>query len=508
MSFLLQPRRTIHPMDSRRWIWIIRWLLAFSALAGIVLVYRSWLHVNPTTVALTLLLYILLLAAEWGLRYAVLISIAAAVCYNFFFLPPVGTLTISDPQNWLALLAFLVTAILASRLSELARDEATEARTKQRELEVLFRLSRELLQSESVAALLSSVPAAVVSVTAAEAGMLYLLEGDRVYQAEMSGVSERDFPYLRRLATSLPGIVSDGEQMQIPLRTGLRPTGVLLLRRVALSDETAEAIGRVISISIDRAEALEGLARGEAAKESERLRTLMIDSITHELRTPLTSIKGAATALLTGDIQPLEAKELLTIIDEESDRLNRLVSEAVQMAQLDAQQVKMHFGPVAVRDLIDAARDACSWVGEEHLLHFEMPKSLEVRGDAGVLQKVISNLLENAAKYSSPGTPITISSERRNDTVAISVADRGIGIDASEQALIFERSYRAGSQAHQSAGTGMGLAIGRAIAIAHGGNIEVTSQLGRGSVFTLTLPAFSGSLDSTRQTTLQESGEL
>jgi two-component system sensor histidine kinase KdpD len=480
MSFLLQPRRTIHPMDSRRWIWIIRWLLAFSALAGIVLVYRSWLHVNPTTVALTLLLYILLLAAEWGLRYAVLISIAAAVCYNFFFLPPVGTLTISDPQNWLALLAFLVTAILASRLSELARDEATEARTKQRELEVLFRLSRELLQSESVAALLSSVPAAVVSVTAAEAGMLYLLEGDRVYQAEMSGVSERDFPYLRRLATSLPGIVSDGEQMQIPLRTGLRPTGVLLLRRVALSDETAEAIGRVISISIDRAEALEGLARGEAAKESE----------------------------LTGDIQPLEAKELLTIIDEESDRLNRLVSEAVQMAQLDAQQVKMHFGPVAVRDLIDAARDACSWVGEEHLLHFEMPKSLEVRGDAGVLQKVISNLLENAAKYSSPGTPITISSERRNDTVAISVADRGIGIDASEQALIFERSYRAGSQAHQSAGTGMGLAIGRAIAIAHGGNIEVTSQLGRGSVFTLTLPAFSGSLDSTRQTTLQESGEL
>src|ERR1700760_4287785 len=163
-------------MNSRRTIAVTRWSLAFIALAGIVLVYHRWLHVNPTTVALTLLLFILLLAAEWGLRYAVVISVVATALYNFFFLPPVGTFTISDPQNWLALLAFLGTSIMASRLSERARDEAKDARSRQRELEVLFRLSRELLQSESVATLLTSVPAAVASVTAAKSGMLYLLE--------------------------------------------------------------------------------------------------------------------------------------------------------------------------------------------------------------------------------------------------------------------------------------------------------------------------------------------
>src|SRR6185437_10547399 len=143
-------------MNSRRAISIARWFLAFSALAGIVLVYQRWLHVNPATVAFTLLLFILLLAAKWGLRYAVVISIIATACYNFFFLPPIHTFTIADPQNWLALFAFLTTAIIASRLSERARDEASEARARQRELEVLFRLSREFLQSESTAILLSS----------------------------------------------------------------------------------------------------------------------------------------------------------------------------------------------------------------------------------------------------------------------------------------------------------------------------------------------------------------
>src|ERR1700684_804323 len=115
--------RTIHSMDSRRVLTITRWVLAFVALAGIVTVYRRWLHVNPTTVALTLVLYILLLAARWSLRYAVAVSVVASACYNFYFLPPIGTFTIADPQNWLALLSFLVTAPVASNPAERARTE-------------------------------------------------------------------------------------------------------------------------------------------------------------------------------------------------------------------------------------------------------------------------------------------------------------------------------------------------------------------------------------------------
>lgn len=478
-------------MNSHRVVAMARWSLAFSALAGIVLVYRHWLHVNPTTVALTLLLFILLLAAEWGLRYAIAISVAATACYNFFFLPPVGTFTISDPQNWLALFAFLVTAIVASRLSQRARDQASEARSRQQELEVLFRLSRELLQTESVAALVSSMPSAVASVTGARSGILYLMDGDRVYRAGSEEGSEIEIPHLRELSTTLSAVKYGADEVQMPLRTGVRPKGLLVLRGVSLSEKTSEAISGLISISMERAQALENVARGEAAKETERLRTLMIDSITHELRTPLTSIKGAATTLLAVGMEQASSRELLTIIDEESDRLNRLVSEAVEMAQLDAQQVQMHFEAVNVLRLIEQARQACAWVEEEHPIRVNVPATLEIKADAGFLQKVVCNLLENAAKYSRPATPITLSAEERGRMIAVSVADRGIGIDSAEQPLIFERFYRARSHGEGTAGTGMGLAISRSIIEAHGGSIEVRSQPGQGSVFTFTIPAAS-----------------
>ena len=488
-------RRLAHPyntpMHSRRALTITRWVLAFGALAGIVLVYRRWLHVNPTTVALTLLLLILLLAAEWGLRYAIAVSLVATACYNFFFLPPIGTFTIVDPQNWLALFAFLITAVVASRLSHRARNEARDARARQRELEALFRLSRELLESESPSTLVSSVPSAVASATGARFGLLYLLEGDRLYQAGTDGISAIEIPHLRHMTNALSEPVQDGEETKLPLRSGVRPKGLLLVRGCTLSQASAEAIGSLVSISIDRVQALENLTRGEAAKESERLRTLLIDSITHELRTPLTSIKGAATALLTGSGLNGDSRELLTIIDEESDRLNRLVSEAVETAQLDAQQVQMHFDTVSVRDLIEGARQTCAWVEDAHPVHLNVPEDVQLRADPAILRKVVCNLLENAAKYSQPGSPITLTATARGDEIAISVADHGVGIDPAEQPLIFERFYRARAQEEGTPGTGMGLAISRAIAEAHGGRIEVVSQPGQGSVFTLIVPGFS-----------------
>ncbi|MEO6923924.1 MAG: ATP-binding protein [Bryocella sp.] len=475
-------------MNSRRTLTITRWTISLCALAGIVLVFHRWLHVNTTTVALTLLLFVLVLAAEFGLRYAVVIAVLATACYNYYFLAPVRTFTVSDPQNWLALVAFLVTAVLASRLSNRARDEAAEARDRQRELEVLLQLSKQLLQTESVSALLNSAPGTVASVLTAKSTSLYLLDGDRWFHAGSEGADPIQLPHYKKLALDLTAPLRDGADLAVPLRSGVRPQGLLLIRGVSLTTSAAEAVAGLISVTIDRAQALENVARGEAAKESERLRNLMIDSITHELRTPLTSIKSAVSTLLTIRVEEESKKELLTVIEEEADRLNLLVAEALEMAQLDAQQVHMEFVEVNVAALLEQARIASTWVEEEHALLLDIPADLSVKGDPHFLQKVISNLLENAAKYSARGTIITVTGEQLGEKILISVADQGAGIDSSEQALIFERFYRGKGQAEHASGTGMGLAISRAIVEAHGGTITVLSQPNRGSVFSVELP--------------------
>ncbi len=465
-----------------------RWALAIGGLGTIVLVYHRWVHVNPTTVALTLLLFILVLAAEWGLRYAVAIAIAATAFYNFFFLPPVGTFTISDPQNWLALFAFLATAVIASRLSERAREQAADAEAQRRELEILFCLSSELMQTDGVASLLTFIPAAVANVAGARGAVLFLAEGDGLHPAGDFDLSRLELLQLRNLVESLPRAHTEGSTLRIPVRSGVRATGLLLLRDVGLSMATADAIGGLVGISIDRVQALDTLARGEAAKENERLRALMIDSVTHELLTPLTSIKGAATALLQSGLPVQHGHELLSIIDEECDRMNRLVAEAVEMARLDAASVRLRIAPSPVSDLIERALDACAWVEEQHTVRKDIIPSIAVRVDPHLLAKVLCNLLENAAKYSEPGTPITISAGRTRDEVTISVTDQGHGIDPSEQPLIFERFYRGRAGHSVAGGTGMGLAISRAIVEAHQGHLEVSSTPGSGSVFTILLP--------------------
>ena len=484
-------------MNSRRLATATRWVTAFAALAGIVTAYRQWVHVNPTTVALTLLLYILFLAARWSLRYAVAVSLVASGCYNFYFLPPVGTFTIADPQNWLALLAFLATSVVGSRLSQNARDQAEEARTRQREVEVLFTLSRALLETDNVAALVTSLPSLINNTARAESVVLYLLDGDRLYQSGLHQLSGIEIPHFRQLALSLPGPeITIGEETQIPLRAGVRPRGLLVLQGLRLSLESFQAIGGLVSIALDRAQALEDIARSEAGKESERLRTLILDSITHELRTPLTSIKGAASTLLSTDnVSADDRRELLSIIDEEADRLNRLVGQAVEMAQIEAKEVHMRFEPVELSALVSQARESCAWVSSTHPVTVNVPTLPRICADAEMMGKVICNLLENAAKYSSPQSPIFVSAEQKDGYVLTSVADRGIGIDPIEQSLIFDRLYRSRTQAGNTSGSGMGLAISRAIVESHRGTLTVTSQPDHGSVFTFSIPVAAASCE-------------
>jgi len=471
-------------------ILLFRYVVAIGTVAIVAAVYRR-LPLNHTTVALTFLIVVLAVASRWGLTVAITTSIAATLAFNYFFLPPIGTFTISEPQNWVALIAFLISAIIASRLSERARRETQNATRRRKEVERLYYLSQQLLATDNVVDLLNSIPHYICEAFGLNAAAMYLPNRKEVYR---TGKDHPELAAEELEAVSCRGeLVVDEERLLcfVPLRIGVKPVGSLGLQGAVLSRETLEAVGSLIAISIERAGAVETLTRGEAAREGEKLRSALLDSVTHEFRTPLTAIKVSVTTLLSPDPVSAEARqELLTVINEEADRLNRLVGEAAEMAQLDAHQVELRCEPHTVRDVVASALESSRKALADREVKLNLSDELpRVRVDKERIAEVLVQLLENAAKYSPPETPITISAERVCDVVRISVADQGPGIDDMEQSLIFEKFYRGRDQRYQVQGTGMGLAIAKAIVEAHHGTIDVTSQLGHGSVFHFTVPA-------------------
>ena len=471
---------------------ILRFLVCVLIVFLIVWVYGRVFRVNPATVGFTFLLTVLVVSAAWGLRYAVFLSIAATAAYNYFFLPPLFRFTIADPENWVALFTFLATAIIASELSERARREALQAKQRRSELERLYSFSQQLLVTENVFGLLNSLPAYIVDFFGVTGVAVFLENKEKTYYSE-AGVQPR-IPVEKLKAISgrgEPTLDRDTKTCFMPLRMGVRAIGSLGVLGCDLSRETLEAIGSLIAIAIERAATTEKLTKAEATRESDRLRSLLLDSVTHEFRTPLTAIKASAETLLCEiELQKPQVKELATVINEESDRLNRLVGEAEEVAQLDALQIELHLDPHHIREAVDLAIQQSKRALERHTIEELIPEDLpRVRMDLKRIAEVLSQLLENAGKYSVPDTAIHITSELRDSQLLTSVADHGFGIDEMEQSLIFEKFYRGRDQRMTIQGTGMGLAIAKAIVELHGGKIGATSQLGRGSVFYFSLPA-------------------
>ena len=470
---------------------VVRWITCAAILVLIVVVFRHFSQENPTTVALTLLVAVLGVAAAWGLSYSIVVSIGAALCLNFFFLPPVGTLTIAETQNWVALGVFFIAAIVASNLSERARREAAEANRRRQDVERLYTFSQQLLSSDNVVELLKTIPGYVKKNFTVPHAAVYLLSKNQVYRSDLE---RKELPTDALHEAALRGepiTDSSSRQMSItPMRIGTRSIGALGIAGEEISSQTLEAIGSLIAIAVERARAVEELTRTEASRESERLRSALLDSVTHEFRTPLTAIKASVTTLQSsGGLTDPDRRDLLMVIEEESDRLNRLIGEAVTMAQLDAREFKLNMERHHIREPIEAAMAETRSVLSSHPVEMHLSEKLPAAiMDVGWITKVLQHLLENAAKYSPSDSPIFISSEAKNGRLITSVADHGSGIDDLERSLIFDKFYRGQSQRYRVQGTGMGLAIVKAIVEAHGGQIQVISQPGEGSSFSFGLP--------------------
>ena len=459
---------------------------------AVVLLYTRWLHVNPATVGFSFLLVILVVSATWGLQCAIFTGVLAAAAYNYFFLPPLYQFTISDPQNWVALFAFLFTAVVASELSERARREALQSNQRRSEVERLYSFSQQLLASDNIFGLINAIPKLAVESFGVTGAAMFLEGKQETYFFDPA--SQAMFPAEQLKAISGRGEpVLDREQRMcfMPLRMGVRSVGAIGLAGCDLSRETLEAIGSLVAIAIERAHTAEKLTRTEAARESDRLRSVLLDSVTHEFRTPLTAIKASAETLLSDTkLENPQRTDLLTVINEETDRLDRLVGEAAEVAQLDSHQLELHFEPHNIREAIDIAIQQARTTLQHHAVDVKVAANLPtVRMDVARIAEVLLHLLENAGKYSPPETPIHVVAEFNHGEIVTSVADHGPGIDGFEQDMIFEKFYRGRNLRGTIQGTGMGLAIARAIIELHGGSIGVRSQVGHGSVFYFSLKA-------------------
>ncbi len=444
---------------------------------------------NELTVAFTLLIVILLVSANWGLRHAIYLSFLASAAFNFFFLPPVLTFTIRDNRNWVALGTFLLTGIVASQLAERARREAKASRRRQREAERLYEFCQQMLVKGNVVELVSGLPQMIAGTFNLMGAAMYLREKDRVYRSspnymDVSAAELRDAAFSREHRRE-----EERNVTLVPILLGTRPIGALGITGGSVSAEALDAVCGLAAIAIERAGAVETLTRVEASRESERLRNALLDSVAHELRTPLTSITAAVTSLQTAPLDNAQRAEMLEVIEQEAARLDRLVGQAMEMAELDAHAIQLDLKAHSIREAVDNAMAELEGPLKTHPVDVRLPDSLpRVEMDLERIAKVLQHLLENAAKYSAEGSPIFVSAEVTKGRLCTSVADRGSGVDDFERMMIFDKFYRGQGQRYRVQGTGMGLAIAKAIVEAHGGTIDVTSQAGQGSVFTFCLP--------------------
>ncbi|HVW11382.1 MAG TPA: ATP-binding protein [Bryobacteraceae bacterium] len=472
----------------------LRIAVVCAGVAASTFVLRYVVPANAATAGFAYLVIALFAATRWGLAEAIAGSLVAVLCFNFFFLPPLGTFTIADPENWVAMVALLVTSITAGRLSTRVRRQAIEAGEREREIERLYSLSRAILLIDPAAPVGPQMVSQMSQTLEATSVALYDRSSDEIYRAGAQEFPAED-ARLRTAASDGATLAMDGDLLISPVRLGGRTAGSLGISGVVLSESGAQSVTNLAAIGLERTRAQQAAARAEASRQSDELKSTLLDAIAHEFKTPLTTIKASTTALLadrppTADLQ----RGYIELVDEEADRLGGLVTEAIQMARFEAGQVRLQREQTAVAELLEAAIAKTSHRLRGRQIDIDVPSSLPgVMADREMMELALRQLLDNAAKYSPPDSPIAISAASVDGHVAIRIRDFGKGVPPAESARIFDKFYRGRQDRGQIPGAGLGLAIARAVVESHHGTIRVESAAGEGAVFSVELqPAKEG----------------
>jgi two-component system sensor histidine kinase KdpD len=444
-------------------------------------------EMTQTNIALLYLLIVLGGATLFGLGPGVLSSVLAFLAFNFFFVPPLHTFHVSDAQDVVRLFTFLIVAIIASSLAGRARVQANVATQRAAELTALYELS----QTISAEVVLERSLPVVAETTAALLHVpvcsiwLFNIEGRLVERARF-GV-EPAHAYQRT---------------EVFLRVGARVLGVVRITHASL-DQTLSATDRKlldtitaqVVLLLERARLVEQTSQVRALAESDRLKSALLSSVSHDLRTPLAVIKGAVTDLLDPTVirDSATQSELLHAVNDEADRLNRLVGNLLVMSRLEAGALPLTRSWQDVGELITAVVDRVRPSLGARLLTLVVPDDLPpAQVSATQIDQVLTNILENAAKYTPNGTAIIIQAQAGDQHIEVEVRDSGPGIPEDMTERIFEKFARGIGPERHADGSGLGLAICKGIIEAHGGQIWAENLVSGGARFVWTLPLAKG----------------
>jgi len=473
-------------------------------IAVIAFVLRTLPEVSPTTVALVLLLVVLATATFGRLWIATVTAITATLTFNFFFLPPLGTLTVADAQNWIALFAFLVVAVIASNLSAAVQARAREAIARRNEVTRLFDLTRDVLLTTETTGAIEAL-ARHVARRFELSRVAICLPGDqgwRIYQGANEDVAI-DTQVLDMALAKARGVVEfDARQRAygghvrlgsnqditiVPLRHGTKAIGLLAAASSTIDIGALDALAGVVAIAIERAQFLAERDAAELVRQKADLASALLASLSHDLRTPLTAIR-VAVENLREELSPEERRDQSRAAISELSRLTRLVQDILDMARIDAAAIRVDRDWVTAEDVVDAAIAYVRPTLEGRALRVNATGDLEVEIDPRLASGALSHILENAAQYSPASREIAVDARVDHDGLRISVTDQGPGLDAGELEHLFERFYRGQSARQTTFGTGMGLSITRGLLAAAGGRVWAENVPGGGAKFSLVIP--------------------
>ena len=470
-----------------------RWVVAAAGGLALVVVTAALVAIRARLelvhVALVYLLVVLGGSAVGGRALGLVLAAAAFLAFNFFFIPPYHTLGIADPRDWIVLVAFLVTGIVAAQLLYRAQAEAAVARRRASEVDRLATLGAETLSAGRADAALAAIARVIQTTLGVRACDVFIREAatGRLAPAARAGAGEPDPP-----PSDADGAAGDGRALLIPLAVRERVVGMLRLaddRPIALDPTRRrylDALAYYAALGVERMRLTAEAERVEALREADRLKDSLLASVSHDLRTPLTTIRALAHEIAgAGDERAL-------VIEEEVDRLNRFVADLLDLSRLGAGGVPLSIALNAAEDLMGAALQRVGGMAAGREIRAALGADEPVlvgRFDFAQSLRVVVNLLENALRYAPAGAPIDFTARRDGDALVFAVADRGPGVPLSEARRIFAPFYRPPGAPADAGAVGLGLAIAHALAVAQGGTITYEPRAGGGSVFSLRLPA-------------------